>query len=368
MALKPSIIADLNCHNYMKISNETKVGLLTLAAIAILVLGYNFLKGKNLFSSSSTYYVKFDRVDGLLPSNDVLLRGAKIGIVDDIYLAETLSEHLLVTLSLEAGKKIPTNAEIRVASIDFLGTVAVQVVLPPLKTAEDYRNITYVEPGDTLMGVYVPPITEAITEQMQPIIEKSETMVKTLDSTLLSFNEILRSEEVRASVSNVASSIANIQGALQNVEELVVNLNDFTSKDLKTLGRIFDNLDDITEKLGGSTSDINGILKNVNELTENFARTDVAATVESLESTLNEVNELMDQIANGDGTISKVLKDDGLYNNLEQASKDLDRLLVDFREDPKRYIGLSLINIDRGEQIKRREARKKERLEKKEKK
>ena len=57
----------------MKLSNETKVGLLAIVAIVVLVLGFNFLKGSSVFSSPPTLYAKFADIGSLEKSNPVFL-------------------------------------------------------------------------------------------------------------------------------------------------------------------------------------------------------------------------------------------------------------------------------------------------------
>ena len=70
----------------MKISNETKVGILAAVAITILILGYNFLKGNDVFSDDKEFYAVYERVDGLLVSNPVLVNGFQIGRVSQLTL------------------------------------------------------------------------------------------------------------------------------------------------------------------------------------------------------------------------------------------------------------------------------------------
>ena len=68
----------------MKISKETKVGVVTAIAIIILAVGYNFIKGKDIFTSSNEYYGKYKKIEGLFKSNPVLVNGYKVGSVSSV--------------------------------------------------------------------------------------------------------------------------------------------------------------------------------------------------------------------------------------------------------------------------------------------
>jgi phospholipid/cholesterol/gamma-HCH transport system substrate-binding protein len=84
----------------MKISNETKVGAMAAVAITLLILGFNFLKGRNLFSNASRIYAKYTNVDGLAPSNQVMVNGLQIGTVYEIKPLDKSIDTIIVTLTL----------------------------------------------------------------------------------------------------------------------------------------------------------------------------------------------------------------------------------------------------------------------------
>jgi phospholipid/cholesterol/gamma-HCH transport system substrate-binding protein len=68
----------------MKISNETKVGLITIVALGLLIAGFNFLKGRDVFDRSKKIYAVFDKLGALARSNEVKINGLTIGTVYDM--------------------------------------------------------------------------------------------------------------------------------------------------------------------------------------------------------------------------------------------------------------------------------------------
>ena len=54
------------------------------------------------------------------------------------------------------------------------------------------------------------------------------------------------------------------------------------------------------------------------------------------------MNQLLDSIQSGHGTLGKIVNDEKLYDNLTAASKELEELLRDFKLHPKRYVNVSV--------------------------
>jgi len=110
----------------IKISKHTKLGFLILACLTILIWGINFLKGIDLFKRNSTYYVVYDRIDGLLESSSISINGYQVGQVSDIQLQKDNSGKLLVTLSLQGDFKIPKGSSAKIVASDLMGTKSVK--------------------------------------------------------------------------------------------------------------------------------------------------------------------------------------------------------------------------------------------------
>jgi phospholipid/cholesterol/gamma-HCH transport system substrate-binding protein len=62
----------------------------------------------------------------------------------------------------------------------------------------------------------------------------------------------------------------------------------------------------------------------------------------NMDSTIQNMNAIIASMNDGEGTVDKLLSSDSLYNSLNQTMVDLDKLLIDFREQPKRYVHFSL--------------------------
>src|SRR5215218_8124270 len=94
----------------MKINNETKVGALTALAITLLILGFNFLKGKSLFKTGNFIYAKFKNTKGIMVSNPVYINGLQVGSVYELKEANKNLDTIIVAIKLNKELNIANNS------------------------------------------------------------------------------------------------------------------------------------------------------------------------------------------------------------------------------------------------------------------
>src|ERR1700760_3899188 len=107
----------------MKISNETKIGILTVIGIAILVLGYSYLSGNDVFSRSNKYYAIYNSVDGLSVSKPVLVNGFQIGQVSKMVLRP--DGRTVVEFKINPQYTVTRSTHAQLVSTDLLGGKAI---------------------------------------------------------------------------------------------------------------------------------------------------------------------------------------------------------------------------------------------------
>ncbi len=283
----------------MKISNETKVGILATVAIVLLFIGYSFLKGNDVFSSDNTYYTTYEAVDGLTPSKPVLVNGYQIGRVSKIA---------------------------RISSTDLLGSKAIVFEMGNSKElAKD---------GDFLASGVQPNIMDKV----EPIQKRIETITIKLDSTLSVVNNVLDKQfqdDFKRSIHSISTSLKNVEGITKDVEGLV-------GDEKGRLNRIMANLESITSNFSQNGEKINAIMSNLNNITDKAARLDFEHTMNKVNAAVNDFQEITGKINSGKGSIGLLLNDEALYNNLNNASKEMDNLMKDVKEKPGKYIKLSI--------------------------
>ncbi|WP_316808752.1 MlaD family protein [Pedobacter agri] len=308
----------------MKIKNETKVGILAAFAIALLIIGYNFLKGNSIFSSETTLFARYTRVDGLSVSKPVLINGYQIGRVAKLQLEP--GGTILATLSINSKYDIPENSIARLEGTDLLGSKAIVMSLGnSKKMAED---------GFTLNA----NVEKGLMEQVQPVQKKAELIIGKMDSILSSVNSILNPNFQK----NVDKSFNSIAGTLASLENTSKKVDGLVGSESARIEAIFKNVEGITANLNNNNKKISDILTNINTVTDKFAAANFKQTLDNANNAIADLQSVISGIKSGKGSLGLLLNDDKMYQNLNNASKNLDELMIDLKANPKRYVHFSV--------------------------
>ncbi|HAL83920.1 MAG TPA: MCE family protein [Mucilaginibacter sp.] len=308
----------------MTITNETKIGALTAIAIAVLILGYSFLRGSDLFSGSNKYYAVYKSVDGLAVSKPVLVNGFQIGRVSRMRLLP--NGRTVVDFTIERQYNIPSNTLAKLVSTDLLGGKAIVF---------SYGNsITYAQDNDTLRA----DIEGSLAESLQPIQEKAEHLIARLDSSLGSINKILNP----AFQKNVDRSFLSIANSLQTLESATKKIDTLIGNQAVHINGIMSNAETVTSNLKSSTVNINGITQNFEKVSNDIAGSNIKQTLDNANKAMADLQATISKINASNGSLGLLLNDAKLYNNLQNASKNLDSLFIDIKAHPKRYVSISV--------------------------
>lgn len=288
------------------LTKEVKIGLTGIVAVAVLVFGINFLKGINMFKSSSGYYVEFENIAGLVTSSPVYANGFSIGLVRDIYYDYNSLGKIVVEIDLNDNMKLPlgTTAELET---EMLGSVKMNLILPP--TISGMHAV-----GDTIPG----SVNAGMMGAAADLVPKIETMLPKLDSILSSINTLLADQA--------------LSNTLHNTEQITANLQ-VTTKELNSL---------LQNDLPSITGNLNTVTANFVTISDNLKDIDYANTIAKVNATLDGVKKFTDGLQNPNGTIGMLLNDQTLYNNLTRTTGNAASLLEDLQAHPKRYVHFSL--------------------------
>lgn len=308
----------------MKIKNETKVGVLAAVAIAILVLGYSFLKGNDVFTSENVFYATYERVDGLTVSKPVLVNGYQIGRVSGLTL--TQNGDILTEFKIDKKYEIPANTLARISSTDLLGGKAIVFELGDSQI--------YAKTGDTLDA----GIQKNIMEQVEPIQKKAEAIFAVMDSVLTSVNNTINPDFQR----NINRSLASIANTLNTLENTAIQVDGMVGAQKSKISGILTNLESISRNFNNNNQKLTQIFANLETVSDKAARLNFEETMNKANTAVAGLQSVVDSINNGNGSLGKLINDENLYNNLEDASKSLDNLIIDVKENPKRYVHFSV--------------------------
>ena len=300
----------------MKITKEIKTGILALFAILLLIYGYSFLKGSDLFSKERTFYVSYDNVAGLTVSAPVTINGYVVGKVKKIEFENDLGG-LLVSFSVNKDFNFSKSSIVRIYSTSVIGGNALAII--PIISKD---NIAV--DGDVLKGEIEKGMLESLTSGIKPLENRIYTTLSGLDSLLSNFNSVLN-EETKNNLKNAIGSLTNTMSSFED-----------TSSDLNTL------LKENKPKLDSTFSYLEITTGNLATFSDSLNQIDINRMATHLETTLESFNSIMHKFDSGERSIGKLINDENLYKNLEAASKELEELLRDLKENPKRYVHLSV--------------------------
>lgn len=324
----------------MKISNETKVGILATFAIVIVILGVNFLKGKNVFSRNVILYAKYPDAQSLQPSNPVMMHGFQIGQVDALELIKEDTLNVLVKFHIHGGVEIPKNSVAKIISSDLLGSKALEI-LPgdPAKVPGDDKMASR---NDTLHGEVEVSLTESVNKVVAPVKEKVEKLISSVDTIVTSLNEVF-DENIKQ---GLREDFAAIKKTLANLESSTTGLNTSINEDMAPLGEIMKNIESISDNIRNNNAAITRAIENFASISDSLRAANLKQTLAEANEVVGEVNQIVAGIQKGDGSLGKLLKDDKLYANLENSSKKLDDLVKDIKANPGRYLNFSAIRFN----------------------
>jgi phospholipid/cholesterol/gamma-HCH transport system substrate-binding protein len=315
----------------LKISREAKIGLFAAVSLAALYFGYNFLRGKKIFSPLVTYYVVYNKIDGVVKSTPIYFKGLKVGQVEKLELFRTDSANLiLVTLNIDKKIQLSRSSEARIVSMDLLGGKAISLIIPSL--------VDPIKSKDTLIGSIESTLSASISEMITPVKNKTENVLVSLDHVLAELEKVLD----QGGTQNLSASTKDLAAIMKNLSEMSATLNRVVKSQEGNANRMADNLESITGNIRKSNQDIAASLKNMNQLSDSLANAPLKSTIEQLNKTSAELAQLSASLNDGKGTAGKLLKDEALYNNLTQTTESLNALLKDLKENPKRYVNVSV--------------------------
>ena len=311
----------------MKISDETKVGILAAFGITILIIGYSFLKGNNVFEKKTYYYAIYDKVDGLTTSDPVTFHGLAVGKVMSLDLLDDTSGKSIARILMKKDIKIPVNSAFQLYSADLLGEKAVQLVIGDAKS--------YAQNGDTLLGNVAASLTEEVSMQILPVKQKAEDLLGSIDSTITILKVILKGGQIE-------SSMTNIEKATNSFEHVAKNIDTLIAQQRETLSRTFTNIEHITANLDSNSENITKMFENLAQLSDTLSEANIKQTVSNLNKALEELQTMLNKVNNGEGTMGLLVNDKKLYDNLTNSTANLESLLADLEANPKKYVHFSL--------------------------
>ncbi|MBU6325109.1 MAG: MCE family protein [Bacteroidetes bacterium] len=301
----------------MKISNESKVGALTAVAITILVLGYNYMSGKDdVFAKGRVFYAVYDNVRGLNEGAAVTYNGVRIGQVKKVALNG--NDHKIISrVEIYSDLNIPSDSRLKIV-VEILGDKRMELLLG--------ESSKFAQDGDTLKGMLETDMTEKVNQKLGPIAEQA-------DSVLQRFNEILSRPSLVRFEDQLPGTLASLQKTIEEVNGLIQQSKPGVEGSIS-------NVKQLTENLKSYNQSISSSLKSFERIGKEADSVDVSAMMNQLQETINNLSTVINRINSGEGSLGQLATNESLYNNLVKTSAELTCLMTDIRSYPDKYLPL----------------------------
>jgi phospholipid/cholesterol/gamma-HCH transport system substrate-binding protein len=301
---------------------EIKLGFFLM--VVFVVFAYFIIKTEScseFFSKGKRYplFAKFTTSAGMFTSAPVRLAGVKIGIVDKIYLEHRKA---VVRMMIENKYKLLDDVRVVISTIGFIGEKYVEIVY---KDEFKTDNPQYIAPGGEIK-VVEPFNLESIVVKFDKIYEST---LKITDSINDIISDKYSKEALRTSVLNFKSVTESLKTMLAENGNVSRTLDDFSKLSQKA-NRTVDNVDHFIAEMGSAFNDSQqGILKDFK---------DAAAKIEKITADLSKMSDDMRQ---GKGTAGKLLRDEQLYQKIDDSVSSVQAMIKDLEKKKKTLDAIS---------------------------
>lgn len=314
----------------MKVSNETKIGALTVITIVLLFFGFNFLKGKNVFQSGFILKAKFAKSKGIQPSNPVTINGFQVGTVSSIQAGDKDLSSVIVEMKLNEAYNIPKNS-LAIIQSSPLGSSNVVI--------EKGDASQYLAAGESInTSEGAAGIMAQLTDKLGPISDGLTKSMVDFDSLLLNVNTVL-SEKNKSQISQM---LASVNTTMSHFAELSAELQKMMNAQSGAIAKTMNNMATFTTNLNTNNEKINNSVTNLQTMTKNLSEADIKGMMANMNASVNSLKASMEKLNSTDGTVGALLNDRTMYNRINATINSMNILLDDLRVHPKRYVNISV--------------------------
>ncbi len=298
-------------------NKELKIGFIAILAVVVLFSGVNYLKGLNVLNPSRDFYAKYENIDGLKIGGFVFLNGYQVGMVSNVDLLVDEDQKLLVTISVDQEFDIPKNTICKIVNQDLMGTKSVELIIGDDDVLAKF--------GDTLISQMEGSLQDEVNAQILPLKIKTEELIISIDSVMSIITAVLNKDARK----NLSNSLQSLDETFALMSETMINVDQIVDQNDERISSIIENIE-------ANNDEITNIIKNFSDISDDIAKSNIKSLLTSL-------NEASVRINNSEGSLGMLINDKDLYLSLERSSKELELLIKDIKENPKRYVSFSII-------------------------
>ena len=266
---------------------------------SLLLLYMTFAVGKYQFGEKEGYTLQaaFDSVAGLDTKSAVRMAGVKIGLVEKIELEDNRAK---VTMRIDPEVKIARGTEAMIKTMGLLGEKYVEFV--PVKRGKPQQPSADVDAnyhdGERVLATVSPSDVDKLINQLSSISDDIKQVTASLSQVFGTERGARSMEDILGDLRQTTANIKDFSYTLQNDGSgLVMRLNDLVAS--------------LNGVVGDNRDSLKVTMENVKEASK------------SAELALASIDNTMRKIDRGEGTLGKLVNDEGMYNNIDSAAKGI---------------------------------------------
>lgn len=301
----------------MTFSKELNTGVFAVVSILLFILGFQYMRDSKLFQVSREFHVVYPNVVGLERSAAVTINGMKVGKVSDIKLINSQGDAVMVTFIIEDDFEFSKSSVIKIYRSGIIGGNNLAVLT-------NGSDPMIAQAGDTLVGALESGMIDGLIEKFTPIEKSLLSTLTKVDSVMLDLDQVLD----QAAKRHLRQSMADLSSTMDQLNQTATSLNTLVQHNEAYLNNTF--------------ADLGRTASNMAKITDSIALINSATLLNDLSESMNALKQITAAMASGEGTLGALINDPSLYQNLEQVTKEAQKLVEDIKAQPKRYVHFSL--------------------------
>lgn len=291
----------------MRRNVELRVGALVIAAIVAGTIWLLFLKEFKFRTATFPVHVDFREVAGITVGAPVHILGVVRGKVDRIELRR---DHVRLTLGIEEATFISQDARF-VLQPDLINPTSVRI--------EQGTSAVAITPGTTLPGHQA--------AEMGQLLEEGTRLVVSLRSLSERMDSLAADARLDAMLTDMSAGAAEMRA--------------WTSEGREETARVLARIEGLGTELEGLVAETRGPFGEALDGMNRFS-TGADSLVQSLEVAARSLAAVGRRLEAGEGSLGRMLESDEFYVQINQTVAELDSLITDIRQNPKKFVHFSL--------------------------
>lgn len=296
------------------LSNEFKVGVLAVVSICIFFVGYNFMMGRdNIFTRGRDFFVRYNNTQGLSVGTKVMFNGFKVGMLRSLKMDE--DQMIVAKLEITSDMPIPKDSKIKLESA-LLGGVTLKLILGTSKEqAED---------GDELAAEYTSDIFNMVNSRIVNVTNSADSVMGTL-------NDFFHKDGLNSAIGELPLVLRELTRTIAEIRSTVSIIQPGLASTAKGMGEFSSSLPEYDRQLREGLGHFNQLGRQVDSVR-------VAELLNNLSVSSGKLASLMTKLEAGEGSAGKLLNDDQLYLDILKTNAELQKVMLDLKKYPEKYI------------------------------